>query len=73
MRFIAILSIAVFSACALWAQTTNNQSILGTVQDSSGAIVPSATVTVFRVTAGVPILSVCLTIILCPTPQVNVA
>jgi hypothetical protein len=28
------------------AQTTNNQSISGTVQDSSGAVVPSATVTV---------------------------
>jgi Carboxypeptidase regulatory-like domain len=46
MRFIAVSFAAAFSACALLAQTTNNQSILGTVQDSSGAVVPNATVTV---------------------------
>ncbi|MBV8907117.1 MAG: carboxypeptidase regulatory-like domain-containing protein, partial [Acidobacteriia bacterium] len=32
-------------ALALSAQTTNNQSILGTVQDATGAVVPGATVT----------------------------
>ncbi|MBV9938901.1 MAG: carboxypeptidase regulatory-like domain-containing protein [Acidobacteriaceae bacterium] len=46
MRFIAISFVAVFSACVSLAQTTNNQSILGTVQDSSGAVVPNAEVTV---------------------------
>jgi len=43
-------AVALFAALslssALLAQTTNNQSISGTVQDSSGAVVPNATVTV---------------------------
>jgi hypothetical protein len=46
MRFIATWFFAAFSTCDLLAQTTNNQSILGIVQDSSGAVVPNATVTV---------------------------
>ncbi len=40
---------AALSFCAssaLLGQTTNNQSLSGTVQDSSGAVVPNATVTV---------------------------
>ncbi len=40
----AALTLSVSSA--LFGQTTNNQSISGTVQDASGAVVPNATVTV---------------------------
>lgn len=40
----AALTLSVSSA--LFGQTTNNQSLSGTVQDSSGAVVPNATVTV---------------------------
>jgi hypothetical protein len=43
-------AVALFAAltlsCAAFGQTTNNQSVSGTVQDSSGAVVPNATVTV---------------------------
>jgi len=42
--FLALFPLIV-SACLL-AQSTNNQSILGTVQDATGAAVPNATVTV---------------------------
>ncbi len=43
-------AVALFAALSLpaifFGQTTNNQSISGTVQDASGAVVPNATVTV---------------------------
>src|SRR4051794_20593857 len=49
-EFFVRTTVALFAAltllCAAFGQTTNNQSVSGTVQDSSGAIVPNATVTV---------------------------
>src|SRR5436305_3787064 len=51
-RFFVRTAVALFAALtlsvssALFGQTTNNQSISGTVQDSTGAVVPNATVTV---------------------------
>ena len=41
-----MLFVLVLGAMGLLAQTTNNQAILGSVQDSSGAVVPNATVEV---------------------------
>ena len=46
MRTIVASLATLCLSVALLAQTTNNQSISGTVQDSSGAVVPNATVTV---------------------------
>ncbi len=46
MRAVPFLLFASLSAAVLMAQTTNNQSILGAVQDSTGAIVSNATVSV---------------------------
>ena len=45
MKTIAIWVAISCSMFVLNAQTTNNQSISGTVRDSSGAVVPNATVT----------------------------
>ncbi|MBV9085197.1 MAG: carboxypeptidase regulatory-like domain-containing protein, partial [Acidobacteriaceae bacterium] len=45
MRSLAFLSSALLLSAVISAQTTNNQSILGTVQDATGAVVPGATVT----------------------------
>jgi len=46
VKSIALLLTMVGLAAILPAQTTNNQSLSGTVQDSSGAFIPNATVTV---------------------------
>ena len=46
MRVVIASLILTVSAIALMAQTTNNQSILGTVQDSSGAAVANAMISV---------------------------
>lgn len=46
MRVVALSFLLAFSAVSVYSQTTNNQSILGTVQDSSGAFIQKATVTV---------------------------
>jgi len=45
VRIIVASFATVCLAATTLAQTTNNQSISGTVQDSSGAVVPNATVT----------------------------
>ena len=44
MRKILQILTVLSSAAFIGAQTTNNQAILGQVQDSSGAVVPNATV-----------------------------
>ena len=46
MRSLIVSLCACFASGALLAQTTNNQFIVGTVQDSTGANVPNTTVTV---------------------------
>ncbi|HEY1212306.1 MAG TPA: carboxypeptidase-like regulatory domain-containing protein, partial [Bryobacteraceae bacterium] len=46
MKLLATSLLILLSVVHVAAQTTNNQSILGTVEDSSGAAVPNAVVSV---------------------------
>ena len=44
MRSVRVLLLFCLTIWGVWAQSTYNQAIVGTVQDSSGAVVPKATV-----------------------------
>jgi hypothetical protein len=52
MRLQSLVIVLLLSAAAILSQTTTSQEISGLVQDTSGAVVPSATVTVKNTLTG---------------------